>query len=254
MVRIAPRTARQAFRQAVGRDPGRVPYATLQPATPAALPQAALFHYWHPDRDGIEKCPEHIRRQLHRIHPSLACVRPPANAPVASRAWAVWYRKPEITHPLSPGWMLFFVWQERTTTATAETGTVDTLRPLSLDDPRLIANIFRFSVFGDVGSAGEHFKRVVKAMQGERDAATKEDRNHRDDLRKDYWQSTKIKNIGSGSKFARHHDGSVVPSRGEQNWLADRGTRDLPAPMAAAEQDKQRQRTSRLRERRKGRG
>lgn len=218
----------QAFQRALGRLPQRKEFARFIPEAPKPLPREALMHYWYPGRDGVEWAPGRVQHKLEKIHRDLAIVRPPANAPVASRAWAVWYRKPEVTHPLSPGWMLFFVWQERRNVYTEDKGQVTTLVPLSLDDPRLFANIYRFSVFGDFKSARAHFENVVSQMRAEKDARTKADTDRRHDLAKEYWESTKIKNIGSGSKFARHHDGSVIPSRGDAAWDAERGTRDQP--------------------------
>ena len=41
------------------------------------------------------------------------------------------------------------------------------------------------------------------------------------DRAKDYRQFTAIKNIGKGHKFALHHDGTLIPSRGEMSWQKD---------------------------------
>lgn len=223
------------FKRVMGRLPQRQPFARYVPESPKPLPAEALFHFWYPGRDGVEQAPERIRRQLARIHPDLAIVRPPASAPVASRAWCCWFRKPEVTYWLSPGWFLFFVWQERTEEYDDDKGLVTTLKPLSLDDPRLIANIYRYSVFGEFKSAEAHFRNIVDRMRENKQAREKADTDRRHDLAKDFWQSTKIKNIGAGSKFARHHDGSVVPSRGDDAWHRERGTRDLPGEVVKSE-------------------
>lgn len=237
LVRTSARTAQQAFTRLVGRAPGRVPYAKLQPATPTPLPREALYHWWHPDRDGSEPCPKDFAQRLKIVHRDLAICRPPASAPTASCAWIVWYRVPRITHPLCPGWQLLFVWQAKDDADSQR----PVLTPLPLDE-RIFANLVRVSA-QTFGSAVKYFDAVVETMKADKQKRTKADTDRRHDLSKDYWQSTKIKNIGAGSKFARHHDGSVVPSRGEENWLADRGDRDMPEALAKAR--KQRTRISR---------
>lgn len=229
----------RAFEQQMGRRPRRVPYASYVPATPPPMPAEAMMHFWHPDREGVEPAPGHVREELARIHTDLALCRPPANAPVASRAWAVWYRKPEITYWLSPGWMLFFVWQSRD-----DVDGKTVLTPLPLDS-RLYANIYRFSALGqsEFSNAKGYFESVVQGMQREKAAQAKADEQYRHDHAHDFWQSTKIKNIGHGSKFAAHHDGSVVPSRGDIARMLDRGDRDMPGSVQRAERERKPKRT-----------
>lgn len=242
LVRTSARTARQAFRQIVGRDPGAVPFGKLQPATPKALPPEALYHFWHPDRDGVEPCPKAFDRRLKDVHADLAICRPPTNAPTASRAWIIWYRVPRITHHLCPGWQLLFVWQAKDESNPAKV----VCEPLPLDE-RVFANLMRVSA-KQFGSAVKYFDSVVATMRADKERRTKADTDYRQDRTKDYWQSTKIKNIGAGSKFARHHDGSVVESRGGVNWNADRGDRDMPADVAKARKNRTRISRAQLRD------
>lgn len=232
--RKSGRTGREAFRSLVGRDPGRVPFGTLQPKTPKPLPPEALYHWWHPDRDGSEPCPKHFDVQLKEVHKDLAICRPPANAPTASRAWIVWYRVPRITHYLCPGWQLLFVWQAKNEDNPQNVQ----LTPLPLD-ARIFANLMRVSA-KQFGNAVKYFESVVATMKADKQKQNDEQKQYRDDRRKDYWQSTKIKNIGRGNKFALHHDGSVVPSRGEANWLADQGDRAMPGDVAKARKNRTR--------------
>ena len=77
------------------------------------LPEAALDHYWYPEREGVEHAPEAFQRELALISPDVRVVRPPAGAPTYyKRAWLVWYRNGRVTHPLSPGWNLLRDWRD----------------------------------------------------------------------------------------------------------------------------------------------
>src|SRR5215831_3655683 len=158
----------------------RVPYGRVAHSGRGTLGEAALYHYWHPDRDGVEPCPADFARTLRAIEPGgrdLACVRPPASAPVPSRAWLVWYRCPRISHRLCPGWQLLFVWQQR---VVGENGQLDTLTPLPLDS-RVLANLYRVSA-STFGSALGYFQSVVSTLEREaraRDEARTADRHDR---------------------------------------------------------------------------
>lgn len=226
----------KAFQRAMGRMPQRIPFGKLVvPSTPKPLPREALMHFWYPEREGVEQAPPRTQKQLARIHRDLRAVRPPASAPTPSHAWAIWYRKPEITHELSPGWFMFFVWQERGEHYDDSKGMVTTLTPLSLDDPRLIANIYRFSAMGEFKSAEAHFRNVVDRMQATKTAQRKADDDRRHDIGHDFFQYRKVKNIGHGSKFSTHHDGTIVPSKGHLANLRARGTRDQPGEVTERE-------------------
>lgn len=235
--RSRPRTARQAFRTAMGRDPGRVhgfrQPLTKQTTSPKPLDRAALFHYWHPDRDGVEHAPERIKARIDEIagldergRSKAMVVRPPANAPVRARCWLVFKRNPEITHELSPGWFLVLAWHD---------GDEPIPKPLDVDDPRLLANLYLQSVKAgrevmgrDFDSAVQYFDHCMRVMDRDKEKQNKANDEYRDDRAHDYFDYTKIKNIGHGSKFALHHDGTIMPTRNEANWIRERGL-DLPA-------------------------
>lgn len=229
------------FKRVMGRYPQRSPYATLvSPPVLPELPRAAMYHYWHPDRDGAERCPEWFNARLVAIHPDLAMTRPPLRAPTPSHPWLAWYRKPAITSPICPGWLLLFCWQTEDKT------------PLPLDD-RVFANLYRISAL-QFGSASAYFDSIVQTLKADRQRAEDQDHANTSAKRREMLQSHKIKNIGRGSKFALHHDGSVVPSRGEANWARERELQSLPSEMAATLRDRRKRLHSLERLRRRGRG
>ena len=216
----------KTFQRHMQRKPGKVylrdkkghlsaPFE-IDPVKPyKALPRAALFHYWHPDRTGVEPCPPAFAATLHEIHPDLAITRPPMRAPTRTHCWLVWYRKPTIKHPLSPGWLLLFPWLDPATN-----------EPIALDD-RVLANIYMRSAI-QFGNGKKYFEHCVAEMQRTEQRA--EDL-HQDDLhqrRKDFWNFTKISTAGRGNKFALHHDGTLLPSRNERNWINEIEYRRMP--------------------------
>ena len=208
----------QAFRQAVA-----------PPSTD--LDVAAMDYYWHPAREGVEHAPEDFARELRTVdrYDRVRIVRPPAGAPLYfKRAWLIWYRKESVMHPLSPGWLMLNHWRD----------SHDEPMPL---DGRVFSYLYSVSAEA-FGGAVRYFDHCVSEMR--RDKAAKLatfDQGSRD-RREDYRQFMAVKNIGSGNKFALHHDGTVAPSRGQANWLKERRARMIPAEVAA---DEQRQRESR---------
>lgn len=226
----------------MGRDPGKVRgfQQPLNTQTPKPLDRGALFHYWHPDRDGVEFAPATVAKELTEIagvdergRPKLVCVRPPKGAPVRCNCWLVFKRSPEVTHELSPGWFLVMAWHD---------GKEPDPAPLPLD-PRLYANLYLQSVRGgraifgrDFDSAVKYFDHCMSILDREKERRDKSNTEYREDRAKDYWDYTKIKNIGHGSKFALHHDGTIMPTRQEANWLRERGV-SLPADVVARDAD-----------------
>lgn len=224
------------FKRAMGRLPQRQGQHIVTPQRPIKpLDPGALFHYWYPEREGVEPAPRDFAEKLAAVSPDVRCVRPPAGAPLRSRCWLVWYRKREVTHWLSPGWLLVCAWH-------APDGS-----PLPLDN-RLLANLYLQSlqggreIFGrDFANAREYFAHITHTI--ERDQAAR-DKLHKDDLAdrtKDFTDQRKIKNIGHGSKFALHHDGTLAPSRGEANWLRERQDDLLPAEIMKQHREETRQ-------------
>lgn len=169
------------------------------------MPQAALFHYWHPQRFGVTEAPEDFQARLHEIHPRLRVVHSPVH-----KRWLVWHQDPTVTHNLCPGWKLVLIWMA------AGTGGY-----LPLDN-RLLANLYERDP-RRYRSAVHYFDDIVtrNAKANERIHAAREaDKQDRID---DWQQYKRPKNIGSGSKAALFGDGSIVPSQGERNWLRERG-------------------------------
>lgn len=214
-------TATAAFKRALGRNPQRIPYGRMTvPPAEKPLDAGALYHYWHPDRDGVEPCPKDFARELKNFHKDLAICRSPGQAPTQGHPWLMWYRKPSITHWLSPGWILLFAWQ----TPPPE------LAPLPLDN-RVFANLYSISAM-EFGSGVAYFDSVVKRMRDDKARVKAHDKSNTDAQRREYLQHRKISNIGRGNKFALHHDGGIVPSRGEQNWIRENEDRTMPKKLA----------------------
>ena len=202
-----------------GGQRARAPIAAPEPE----LPVAAMDYYWHPDRDGVEHAPEDFTRALKGIdkYDRVRVVRPPANAPlVYKRAWLIWYRNPRVTHYLSPGWLMLAEWRLRG-------------EPLQLDE-RVFSFLYSRSaqLFGNGAKYWEH---CVSEMQREKAAKEKVHSDGTHDRSEDFRQYMQIKNIGSGNKAALHHDGTVIPSRGQQNWLAERRKRMVSSEVLADE-------------------
>jgi hypothetical protein len=148
--------------------------------------------FWHPQRFGVKYAPEPFRRRLHAIHPDLDATWHPLR-----ERWLVWYRRPRVTHHVSPGWLLLFI---------AETSTHEYV-PL---DERILAAVYEQSG-RKWGSGKQYWSRVEDEAQREqtRSATTRNQYVH--DVGGDYYDHTKIqvsmRGHSSGSKFVEHHAG-----------------------------------------------
>lgn len=188
------------------------------------LPIQAIDHYWHPDREGVEKCDPAFQAEVDiATDGAVSIVRPPMNAPlVKPHAWLIWLRKPSVTNWISPGWSMLIDWR---------VGPKNT--PMALDI-RVFSYLHSVSL-AKHGSAKAYFDKCVAEMQ--RDKAAKE-KLHTDDMHArtaDYFDYTKIKNIGRGNKFALH-EATSLPSRGTANWLAENRRRMIPSEVLKDEQ------------------
>lgn len=205
---------------------------TALAAPEPVLPDEALDFYWHPDRESVEVASEDFMRDLRAVDKldRVRVVRPPAGAPLCfPRAWLVWYRKPSVTHYLSPGWLMLREWRD----VRGE--------PLPLDG-RVFSYLYSVSA-EQWGNGRQYWDHCVAEMGRERASKEKFHRQGNHDRMEDYRQFTQVKNIGSGNKFSLHHDGTVVPSRGQANWLAERRHRMIPGDLA---RDEAQQREARL--------
>lgn len=200
---------------------------------PKVAPRESLDVYWHPHRAGVEPAPEPFASRLTAMHPDLACCRPPGNAPLEyPPAWIVWYRRPRVTHALCPGWLLLFVWRTKDGT------------PQPLDE-RVFAVIEGASA-GRWGSGANYFKRCVEEkMDDAKRARERAFDNRRKAKQKEFITSTRISTAGTGSKFARHHDGTLAPGRNMLNWHLERRRQLLPSEMIKAEDEARDQRRAR---------
>ena len=181
------------------------------------LPEAAIDHYWHPDREGVEQAPEWFQRELASISPDVRMVRPPAGAPTYyKRAWLLWYRSPRVTHALSPGWLMLRAWRDVRD------------EPLPLD-PRAFSYLYSVSARA-FGNGKKYWEHCVSEMQREKASNNKTHVEGTHDRMEDMRQSWKIKNIGAGNKSALH-DTAGAPSRGHANWLAERRRRMMPGEL-----------------------
>lgn len=218
-----PRSGPQRFRDTLGRAPSKLTERVrVAQVKPGRLEPAALDHYWHPDRPGVEPCPKDFARELRAVSPDLAVVRPPPGAPLVYRrhAWLVWCRKPSAQHPLCPGWLLLFIWENP-----------DTHEALPLDN-RVLANCWMRDP-RQYPSGRAYFDTIVKDLaktQARKDADFGDESYQRQNGLRQY---QKIKNIGMGNKFALHHDGAWLPTRGELNWRQDTLYDRLPGEVRA---------------------
>ena len=190
----------------------------------AVLPDEALDYYWHPDRDGVEHAPPEFVRDLQSIDLTdrVRIVRPPPGAPlIFKRAWLLWYRNPRVTHYLSPGWLMLCEWR-------GSDG-----EPLPLDS-RVFSFLYSRSA-KEFGNGKKYWDHCVAERNREKAAMNKVHTDGNHDRGEDYRKFMQIKNIGAGNKSALHDDGTVIPSRGQRNWLAERRQRMIPGEVAKQE-------------------
>jgi hypothetical protein len=218
------RTNRRVFADLLGRQPGKVGDVRLEPQRQSYLTnpgRPGLDQYWHPQRMGVEPGPSWFSARLAAISPKLAVCRPPARAPLLfkRRAWLVWCREPAVTHPLCPGWTLLFAWE------------TPWREPLPLDD-RILANLYLRDP-NRYRDAVQYYDRITAEQTRTEEYNNRAFDAHTMDRSLDVRQYRKIKNIGLGNKFALHHDGSMIPSRGEANWRKETLYQRLPASVRA---------------------
>lgn len=209
--------ADQISRQVFGRPVGQVlpkdgPIA-LTPKREPALDRGHLIHFWHPDRDGVERAPNDFLARLRAVKSTLMVVRPPVAAPVPY-CWYLWEQRPNVTHALCPGWFLLLPWS------------LDG-RALPLDE-KFFAALWHFDP-RNCGGAVKYFDRVIAERDRKRAEGERHYRDERLAQQKDFLRSRRISTAGRGSKFAMHHDGSVVPSRGELAWTIENQRHTLPS-------------------------
>lgn len=167
-----------------GRDVGtfQVPLAP-----PQRLGEEHSWHYFHPDRFGVKLAPEDFRRKLKEIDTRLEVTWHPVK-----ERWLVWARDPHITFKLCPNWSLVFVWEGMNSGC---------YMPL---DNRCLALVYARSPRA-FPNAMAYWQRIEDEIVHEKRAREKERADEVSDMAGDYFDYRKIKNIGSGSKFAESH-------------------------------------------------
>ena len=172
------------------------------------LPPEAMPQFWHPQRFGVTFAPDAIRRELLALRAnapnpeaSLDCTWMPLD-----ERWLIWQRDPTVTHHLCAGWSMKIVWEDPETHA---------YRPL---DARLYADLYAREIWRFDSCGRGYFDRVCEDILRERAIRKKDTTNETQAMQRELIRSRRITNIGQGNKFALHHDGTIIPSRGERNW------------------------------------
>lgn len=165
-----------------------------------SLDVACLPNYWHPQRFGVQYAPDDFREQLRRIDPNLDCTWTPID-----HRWLIWQRDPTIQAPICAGWSLKMIWQGRNK------------RFLPLDE-RVFANLYARQLWRYEGAGKGYFARIMAEMERDQAVSVKDSKADASARRRELYRSRQITNIGKGNKFALHHDGTIIPSRGELNW------------------------------------
>lgn len=172
------------------RDSGEQFAVPVQQHAPPPVEES--LNFWHPNRFGVTFAPSDFRKKLRTLHEDLEVTWHPTR-----HRWIVWYRRPRISHPLSPGWLLLLV---------VETSTNDYV-PL---DDRTLAAVYEQSGF-KWGSGKQYWARIEEEAQREHEVRDKDRDNLLDDVGSDQWDHTKIqismRGPSSGSKFVNHHAG-----------------------------------------------
>jgi hypothetical protein len=155
-------------------------------------PVEECLNFWHPNRFGVHSAPEAFQQKLHDVHADLDVTWHPIR-----QRWLVWYRRPRIQNPLSPGWLLLMV---------VETST-HAYVPL---DERTLAAIYEQSGF-KWGSGKQYWARIEDEAQRDHDRRDDTRTQLIEDIGAAQWDHTRIQVSGcgssSGSKFVNHHAG-----------------------------------------------
>ena len=167
---------------------------------------------------GVELAPEAILAKLQAIHPSLSACRPPVKAPVLRSRWLIWARDPKATNSFCPGWYLVFVWE------VTKTREALPLEPFShLEDCIYAVMALK------VGGHQAYFRKMFAARESAKQAREATYQDVRQAKQRDLLAARRISTAGRGNRFALHHDGTIVPSQAELNWLRETAEARMPA-------------------------
>lgn len=144
--------------------------------------------WWNPARPAIQEAPEWFRKQLAEIDPDLRVVWNSFR-----ERWQVWAPKPSLRHPVCAGWVFLFPVQYPD----------GSYCPL---DERTLAKVYEVSA-QKWGDARKYWSRIEEEILRDKQKAVTD---REDDVKYaagEYYDYMKIKNYGSGSKFADHFSG-----------------------------------------------
>lgn len=156
---------------------------TIPVSKPKRLGPEHNVWFWNPNRLGAGPAPAWFAKRLKDVDPELAVTWSPLH-----ERWLVWVKSPKFRQPLCQGWRLLFVHHD------ANRGY------LPLDD-RVLARVFEASVYTH-GSAKRYFDRIIGEMERDDERKDKRLREEAIDRAMPHFEYSKIKNIGTGSKFA----------------------------------------------------
>lgn len=143
--------------------------------------------FWNPNNPVVRKAPAWF---LERLQAEMGDELDVTWNPIEER-WQVWSRAPRINTPVCQGWRLLFV----------HNGPSGGYLPL---DERLYARLWSCSA-DQHGDGRKYFARIESEWL--RDQERKDERARQDaiDQAMPYFEHSKIKNIGKGSKFSTYH-------------------------------------------------
>lgn len=186
-----------------GRHVRRQPTFRIEHHRPERVGPEVLPQWWHPQRFGVQFAPAQFRVDLRHVDPDLDCTWTPVD-----ERWLVFQRDPTITHHLCAGWSLKLVCEDARG------------RYLPLD-AWILANLCSRQLWRIDGAGRGYIDRVLAEVERARAITVKDSKNEAFARRRELIRSRRITNLGRGNKFALHHDGTIVPSRGEQNWVRE---------------------------------
>lgn len=152
---------------------------------PSIPPPESSHWFWNPNRAGVRFAPEDFAKRLKEIDSELEITWDSYQ-----ERWLLWAKNPKLQSKLCSGWSLLFPIKEPD----------GSYAPL---DERIFSRLFGASE-RRWGNAKKYFDAIER--EWERDKAIAE-KNRKDDVGHsagEYFDYMKIKNIGSGSKFANH--------------------------------------------------
>ena len=181
----------------------RQPTFRIEHHRPERVGPEIMPQWWHPQRFGVRFAPDGFREDLRPVDPDLDCTWTPVD-----ERWLVFQRDPTVTHALCNGWSLKLVCEDA----------LGQYLPL---DAWILANLCSRQLWRIDGCGRGYIDRVLAEIERAKEIKVKDTKNEAFARRREIIRSRRITNIGKGNKFALHHDGTIVPSRGEMNWIRE---------------------------------